>query len=95
MTEIEIYTKIMEIVKDEEPAQALFALDFVRQRIQNSQYARENALYAKQAAANYVGSGTGLYPTPAFNMEKAAEDAVRKIAQEEIEKANPTQAEAA
>ena len=84
MTEIEIYTKIMEIVDAENAQEANTALEFVQRKIQNKMYAQQHA------ALNYgnsIGLSQGIagaqYDYQAKERERAYEE-VRKIVREEI-----------
>jgi hypothetical protein len=94
MTEIEIYTKIMEIVDAENIQEANVALEFVQRKIQNKMYAQQ------QVAQNYgntIGCSQGLagaqYDYQAKERERAYEE-VRKIVREELA-SNPYTTEAA
>jgi len=84
MTEIEIYTKVMEIVEGEDPSQALFALDFVKQRLYSEQNAKQQAYYANNACVQSAIGG-GLYPPSIIANEQALE-IVRNVVREELAK---------
>lgn len=79
MSAIEIYTKIMDAVKDAEPKDAYVAMNFARNEVESKFYQQRNAS---------VGSGLLAYPQAETccptDVQAEAEKAVRRIVQEEI-----------
>lgn len=82
MTEIEIYTKIMEIVDAEDAQAASTALEFISRKIQNKIYANQQLQGARQIGCNTIG-GDQYVDYQAKQNERAIEE-VRKIVRQEM-----------
>lgn len=87
MSEIEVYQKITTAIEGCETAEVLFALDFVRQKLQRDESLKYQAQCTQLAGANTIVS-MEAYRLQQEAAEKRAADIVRNVVREELANSN-------